>query len=73
MAGSYLHAVNGEGQLSNSDHMLDTMDTLGDAYETIRQMYAMIWLLAQGNPALVEDARQRWRQGIALSPGEEDE
>jgi len=44
-------------------------ETQGDAYETIEEMYGMIWYLAAGNAVLVEDARKNYLSGIELSPG----
>lgn len=73
MAGSYNHAVNGQGQLRNWRHMTIATETQGDAYETIEEFYGMVWFLAGGDAARVEEARQRYLDGIALSPGHEDE
>lgn len=44
-------------------------ETQGDAYETIEEMYGMIWFLAEGDLAKVEQARVQWKAGIDLSPG----
>jgi hypothetical protein len=73
MAGSYKHAVTDEGQLRNWRNMTIATDTQGDAYETIEEMYGMIWYLADGAAERVEEARQNYEQGIALSPGHQDE
>jgi len=72
MAGSYKHAVNDKGQLRNSCNMTIATETQGGAYETIEEMYGMIWYLAHGNAALVELARQGYELGINMSPGRED-
>jgi hypothetical protein len=48
-------------------------ETQGDAYETIEEFYGMVWLLAEGDAARVEDARRRYKDGIAMSPGREEE
>lgn len=72
MAGSYLHAVNDRGQLSNTTMMTVATETQGDAYETIEEMYGMIWWLAKGNAGLVEEARQNYLRGIKeMSPGKQ--
>ena len=71
MAGSYNHAVNDDGQLRNPNNMTIATETQGDAYETIEELYGMVWWLAHGDDALVEEARQRYREGIAISPGHE--
>lgn len=73
MAGSYKHAVNGSGQLRNWRHMTIATETQGDAYETIEEFYGMVWFLAQGDTDRVEEARQRYEAGIAMSPGREPE
>jgi hypothetical protein len=41
----------------------------GDVYEAAEQMFGMIWFLAGGDPARVEEARQLYREGLRLSPG----
>jgi hypothetical protein len=73
MAGSYNHAVNREwnGQLRSPRNMTIATETQGDAYETIEEMYGMIWYLADGDPARVELARQYYKDGLRLSPGKE--
>jgi len=71
MAGSYKHAVTDEGQLRNWQTMTIATETQGDAYETIEECFGMIWYLADGDPVRVEEARQRYKQGIAMSPGRE--
>lgn len=74
MAGSYNHAVNEQtGQLRNWRHMMIATETQGDAYETIEEMYGMIWYLANGSPDEVEEARQKYKIGIEISPGKEPE
>ncbi len=74
MAGSYNHAVNDDGQLRNVRNMGIATETQGDAYETIEEMYGMIWWLASGNADRVEAARQNYRSGVEqFSPGREDE
>ena len=69
MAGSYNHAVTEKGKLRNTRRMTIATETQGDAYETIEEMYGMIWYLAAGNAVLVEDARKNYLSGIELSPG----
>lgn len=73
MAGSYNHAVNDDGRLRNTHNMTIATETQGDAYETIQEMYGMIWFLALGDPEKVEAARQHYKEGINFSPGEEPE
>lgn len=71
MAGSYNHAVDDGGRLRNGENMTIATETQGDAYETIEEFYGMVWFLANGDPARVEEARQNYEQGIELSPGRE--
>lgn len=71
MAGSYNHAVNRAGKLHNWRNMTVATETQGDAYETIEEFYGMVWYLAQGDAARVEEARQHYLDGIAMSPGRE--
>lgn len=65
MAGSYSHCVGDHGEFLAEESLLDD---LGDAYEALEEMYGMIWWLAAGAPDLVELARQKYMEGIALSP-----
>lgn len=69
MAGSYLHAVTDSGKLRHIENMSIATENAGDAYETIEEMYGMIWYLAQGKLDLVEDARENYNLGIIMSPG----
>lgn len=69
MAGSYHHAVTKKGKLRNRENMLIATETQGDAYETIQEMYGMIWFLANGNRDKVEQARTFYRLGLTASPG----
>lgn len=81
MAGSYNHATTGKGKLRNPESMRGMVENGGDAYETIEEMYGMIWYLAvelygfSGNSAEaeVEEARQRYKAGLRSSPGVEKE
>ena len=69
MAGSYNHATTDDGRLRNWRTMSIATETGGDSYETIEEMYGMIWWLAGGDPARVDFARQHYVAGIHLSPG----
>lgn len=82
MAGSYKHATADDGQLLDPDYFVGMVENLGDAYETVEEMYGMIWWLAHridilgpypSTPAqtaeIVEQARQNYKEGLALSPG----
>jgi hypothetical protein len=70
MAGSYLHAViNNTGQLRNPEHIGIAVENVGDAWETLEEMYGMIWYLAGGDAVRVEEARRNYATGISMSPG----
>ncbi|QIG58258.1 hypothetical protein SEA_SKOG_106 [Gordonia phage Skog] len=80
MAGSYNHAVDqNTGKLYDNESFVQMVENLGDAYETVEEMYGMIWFLAaaldsthdQGiSPRVyIEFARQAYREGLAVSPG----
>lgn len=72
MAGSYNHAVNDNGELRNPSNMIVATETQRDAYQTIEEMYGMIWFLAGGDPVKVEAARTNYDRGIdEFSPGRE--
>ena len=73
MAGSYNHAVTDAGLLRNWRTMTIATETQGDAYETIEEMYGMIWFLADGDVARVEEARRSYKTGLDLSPGHQPE
>jgi hypothetical protein len=65
MAGSYRHTINDDGTFRG----VDLLDHLGDAFEALEEMYGMIWYLADGSAARVEEARQNYQLGIERSPG----
>jgi len=83
MAGSYGHATTEDGKLRSNETFVGMVENLGDAYETVEEMYGMIWFLAQRLSELqlsglespedyVRRARQRYREGLVLySPGVE--
>jgi hypothetical protein len=81
MAGSYNHATTKKGKLRNPENMRGMVENGGDAYETIEEMYGMIWYLAtevaafSGNSveSEVEEARSRYIAGLRCSPGVEKE
>lgn len=72
MAGSYNHATT-NGRLRNWRTMSIATETGGDSFETIEEMYGMIWYLAGGDAARVEEARQNYKTGIEMSPGRQPE
>lgn len=77
MAGSFLHATTDDGKLRSNESFVGMVENLGDAYETVEEMYGMIWYLAGFIPSLeaeeaVEQARRNYQEGITRSPGVED-
>jgi hypothetical protein len=78
MAGSYGHATTDDGKLRHWTTMGIATENQGDSYETIEEMYGMIWWLAAeadaADPAAwVEEARKHYKDGIEVSPGVETE
>lgn len=79
MAGSYHHVTDDAGRLLSPRAIQGTLDTPGDVYEAIEEMYAMIWNLAEqlsrrGLPVPpvvhVENARQIYIEvGLRAAPG----
>lgn len=75
MAGSYNHIIDNKGNLVSNERFANMVENRGDAYETIEEMYGMIWWLAHMGPdsppmspeALVEQARQHYAQGLILA------
>lgn len=46
MAGSYNHVITEEGNLRGPEKVSQTLETGGDVYEAVEEMYGMIWWLA---------------------------
>lgn len=46
MAGSYKHIVTDDGNLGSNEYVVDMLENGGDVFETIEEMYGMIWFLA---------------------------
>jgi hypothetical protein len=80
MAGGYNHIVTRKGNLVSNETFVGMIENLGDAYEMAEEMYGMIWFLAhmvQDAPAmtpaqLVEQARQHYKEGLALAKATPD-
>lgn len=88
MAGSYNHCVDDQGRLLSNEHLVEMLENGGDVYEAVEEMYGMIWYLAREiedlaaadragvlAPAavMVDEARRRYVEGLAASPGIEGE
>lgn len=66
MAGSYNHIIGDNGEFIG----VDLIDNLRDAYEALEECYGMIWLLADGNKELVEEAASNYKLGLRYAPKE---
>lgn len=88
MAGSYNHCVDDQGRLRSPMQLNDMLENGGDVYEAVEEMYGMIWWLAdrlaaapaeftnfsRDDPAvMVEHACEYYRDGLATSPGVNDD
>lgn len=83
MAGSYGHATTHDGKLRSNESFVGMVENLGDAYETVEEMYGMVWFLAEAlsqgssgsveSPVYVELARTHYQHGLSVSPGIEVE
>lgn len=76
MAGSYNHVINSKGKLMESGRgpggLSQMLENGGDVYEAVEEMYGMIWFLAKGDRSVVENAHQKYREGLIMSPGLKD-
>jgi hypothetical protein len=83
MAGSYSHAINEDGSLRPPEEFVKLVENLGDAYETVEEMYGMIWWLSHAlrntrevNGGLVDHTEKQlvklaqisYKSGIVFSP-----
>lgn len=73
MAGSYKHCVTPDGRLRDPEDLAGMLENGGDVWEAVEELYGMVWLLAEGDASMVENARQNYEQGIGMSPGVADE
>jgi hypothetical protein len=76
MAGSYGHVVNEDGNLKSNQYIADILENGGDVYETVEEMYGMIWYLAAvllpvGSSITakkaIEEAREYHEVGLRLA------
>lgn len=82
MAGSYEHTTNDDGSLRDPLDMASMLDTPGDVYEALEEMYGMIWWMANTitSPGIaelakgtapeqwVDMAKKKYSTGVKLSP-----
>jgi len=77
MAGSYMHVVTNTGRLKSNERMVKSLETGGDMFEAVEELYGMIWYLAgelvpdkedaEAVKEAVEDARKLYQDGLKLS------
>lgn len=71
MSGSYGHVIQKDGNLSSNGRIVESLENGGDVFETVEEMYGMIWYLAgkhlSKEKAMVEDARKNYREGLKLA------
>jgi hypothetical protein len=71
MAGSYNHIVKKDGNLASNKHVINMLETGGDVFEAVEEMYGMIWWLASEHMGqekqVVEDARKNYREGLKIA------
>lgn len=58
-----------DGTLRNANEVAQSLETGGDVFETVEEMYGMIWFLAAtyaySDPKrAVDDARSQFREGL---------
>lgn len=46
MAGSYRHVVTRNGNLKSNEALIESLETGGDVFETVEELYGMVWFLA---------------------------
>jgi hypothetical protein len=69
MAGGYGHVVQKDGNLRSNLSVVQILENGGDVFETVEQLYGMIWFLAgtyayRDPRAAVEDARKQYQEGL---------
>jgi len=70
----YMRVVKKDGSLRKD---LDLLNHIGDFYETVEELYGMIWYLAhsiaeedayESAVFFIEDARKHYKEGLGFSP-----
>ena len=77
MAGSYNHVVTEDGSLASNEVVVDMLETGGDVFEAVEEMYGMIWWLAfqfaslspgfRDAKEMVRDAQANYKSGLQIS------
>jgi hypothetical protein len=71
VAGSFNHVVTSNGSLASNKVVVSMLENGGDVFQAVEEMYGMIWYMALGatDPAaLIEEARQHYKEGLTASP-----
>lgn len=76
MAGGYGHIVQKDGNLRTNLAISNALDNGGDVFETVEEMYGMIWYLIHENvkwsgkeKAMIEEARRNSQTGLRVAKG----
>ena len=71
MAGGYGHIVQKDGNLRAPLMISNVLEDGGDVFETVEEMYGMIWFLvsqpdqwAGREKQMVDDARRQYKEGL---------
>jgi hypothetical protein len=74
MAGSYGQIVQKDGNLASNRRVAEMLENDDDVFETVEEMYGMIWFLVGNNPqwagrekAMIHEARRDYRQGLKVA------
>lgn len=74
MAGGFGHVVQKDGNLASWQRVTESLDTPTEVFDTVREMYGMIWFLAGNNPSwigrekqIIENARNQYKEGLKIA------
>jgi hypothetical protein len=74
VAGSYGHIIQKDGNLRSNVAVAEILETGGDAFETIEEMYGMIWWLIGANvkwsgqeKQMIVEARRNYKDGLKIA------
>jgi len=64
MAGSYRHVTDKDNNLISNERFPEMIENLGDAYETIEEMWYIIDILANGDKSKIADAHLKYIERV---------
>jgi hypothetical protein len=74
MAGSYGHIVQKDGNLRAPLMISNILEDGGDVFETVEEMYGMIWFLIHENvkwsgreKQMIQEARRHYQEGLKFA------